>query len=146
MALTAMADLSYPLAAVPEPGFVQGVPAQVAYTGSHLLAPPIRLRDDWRNFRTSLGVITDRITLKTEAGELPFSNGRVWLLRRADGWKAWEGWSDADGYYTATGLELHVEYIAVGIDPYRNNKATGAGPVMALSAEELAAEDEGGEP
>lgn len=141
-----MADLAYPLGAVPALGAIQGRPAQVAYTGVQQYPPPIRLRDDWRNFRVSLGVITDRITLKTEAGELPFANGRVWLLRRADGWKAWEGWSDADGYYTATGLELHVEYIAVGIDPYRNNKATGAGPVMALSAEELAAEDEGGEP
>lgn len=141
-----MADLAYPLGAPPALGSVQGRPAQVVFAGARETPPPIRLRDDWRNFRVSLGVITDRITLKTEAGELPFSNGRVWLLRRADGWKAWEGWSDADGYYTATGLELHVEYIAVGIDPYRNNKATGAGPVMALSAEELAAEDEGSEP
>ena len=44
------------------------------------------------------------------------------------------GWSDAGGYYTATGLELGVEYIAVGIDPYRNHKATGAGPVVATEA------------
>lgn len=141
-----MADLAYPLGAVPALGAIQCRPAQVTFTGVGLSPPSIRLRDDWRNFRTSLGVISDRVMLKTEAGELPFANGRVWLLRAADGWKAWEGWSDADGYYTATGLELHVEYIAVGIDPYRNNKATGAGPVMALSAEELAAEDEGGEP
>jgi hypothetical protein len=66
--------------------------------------------------------------------ESPFANGRVWLLRLADGYKAWEGWSDAGGYYTATGLELGVEYIAVGIDPYRNHKATGAGPVVATEA------------
>lgn len=80
-------------------------------------------------------MITDRVMRKTEAGELPFKDGRVWLLRLADGFKAWEGFSDADGYYTATGLELGVEYIAVGIDPYRDNKATGAGPVVATLPE-----------
>lgn len=141
-----MADLSYPLESVPDLGYVQGIPGQGVFSGAHPLSPLGELLYDGRNHRAPLGVISDRVMLKTEAGELPFANGRVWLLRAADGWKAWEGWSDADGYYTATGLELHVEYIAVGIDPYRNNKATGAGPVMALSAEELAAEDEGGEP
>lgn len=63
--------------------------------------------------------------------EQPYRNGRVWLLRLVDGRKAWEGYSDADGYYTAEALELGVEYIAVGIDPYRNHKTTGAGPVTA---------------
>lgn len=94
------------------------------------------LRQDFRQARATYGEITDRVMLKTEAGEMSFAMGRVWLLRLADGYKAWEGWSDADGYYTATGLELGVEYIAVGIDPYRNNKATGAGPVMALEPTE----------
>jgi uncharacterized membrane protein len=77
------------------------------------------------------GTITDRVVFKSGASELPFANGRVWLLRLADGYKAWEGWSSGDGWYTATGLELGVEYIAVGIDPYRNHRATGAGPVTA---------------
>lgn len=141
-----MADLSHALTSGASLGFVQGARSQVVSAGAYQYDSFARLTTDFRHARQALGVIHDQITLKTEAGELPFANGRVWLLRAADGWKAWEGWSDADGYYTATGLELHVEYIAVGIDPYRNNKATGAGPVMALSAEELAAEDEGGEP
>ena len=84
----------------------------------------------------STGVISDRVMFKSTptSPESPFARGRVWLLRAADGYKAWEGWSDADGYYTATGLELGEEYIAVGIDPWRNHKATGAGPVVAVAA------------
>lgn len=83
----------------------------------------------------STGVISDRVMFKSSPSspEAPFARGRVWLLRLADGRKAWEGWSDADGYYTATGLELGEEYIAVGIDPQRNHKATGAGPVVATA-------------
>lgn len=86
---------------------------------------------DLRHLRATTGTITDRVVFKSGASELPFVNGRVWLLRLADGYKAWEGWSDSAGWYTATGLELGVEYVAVGIDPYRNHRATGAGPVMA---------------
>ena len=63
--------------------------------------------------------------------EVPFANGRVWLMRLADGFKAWEGWTDATGAYTATGLEIGVEYVALAIDPTRTHKTTGAGPVLA---------------
>ena len=92
-----------------------------------------------QNFRTgklASGVISDRVMFKAtpSSPESPFAMGRVWLLRLDDGAKVWEGWSDAGGYYTATGLDLGVEYIAVGIDPYRNHKATGAGPVVATEA------------
>ena len=82
------------------------------------------------------GTITDRVMFKAtpSSPESPFAQGRVWLLRLVDGYKAWEGWSNAAGYYTATGLELGVDYIAVGIDPLRNHKATGAGPVRAVEA------------
>ena len=81
----------------------------------------------------SVGIIRDRVMIKLtpSSPESPFAGGRVWLLRLVDGYKAWEGWSDAQGYYTATELEVGVEYIAVGIDPTRNHKATGAGPVVA---------------
>ena len=93
-------------------------------------------QQDWRLRLPTTGQITDRVMFKAtpSSPESPFAKGRVWLLRLADGYKAWEGWSDAAGYYTATGLELGVEYIAVGIDPYRNHKATGAGPVLAVEA------------
>lgn len=91
---------------------------------------------DFRHFRPTTGAVTDRVMFKAtpSSPESPFAMGRVWLLRLADGYKAWEGWSNQAGYYTATGLELGVDYIAVGIDPQRNHKATGAGPVRAVEA------------
>lgn len=112
--------------------------AVVPYVPPQLVATP-RVGALLTNFisgRPASGVISDRVTFKStpSSPESPFANGRVWLLRLADGYKAWEGWSDAGGYYTATGLDLGETYIAVGIDPYRNHKATGAGPVVAAEA------------
>ncbi|MDP3324248.1 MAG: hypothetical protein Q8S71_11965 [Hydrogenophaga sp.] len=124
-----MADIAYPAELTPLPGGVQGrVPER--YAGAFLAPLPGGTLDVRHQIPTT-GTITDQVVLKTGATEVPFVLGRVWLLRAADGFKAWEGWTDATGAYTATGLELGVEYIAVGIDPYRNQKATGAGPVMA---------------
>ena len=119
----------------PLPGFVQGR-AAVPYSGHHLAPLPSSLRQDFRQQGVTTGVITDRVMFKAtpSSPESPFAQGRVWLLRLADGYKAWEGWSNQAGYYTATGLELGVDYIAVGIDPLRNHKATGAGPVRAVEA------------
>ncbi len=99
-----------------------------------LLGPSASL--DMRQLNPTVGVVTDRVMFKAtpSSPEQPFAQGRVWLLRAFDGFKAWEGWSDAAGYYTATGLEVGVEYIAVGMDPLRNFKATGAGPVTAVVA------------
>lgn len=91
---------------------------------------------DLRHLHPTNGVVSDRVMFKAtpSSPEQPFALGRVWLLRAVDGFKAWEGWSDAGGYYTATGLEVGVEYVAVGMDPLRNFKATGAGPVVAVQA------------
>lgn len=125
-----MADLAYPTALTPPPGAVQGR-APERYTSAAPAPTPGRLIQDLRHVRSTAGTIADQVVVKAGATEVPFANGRVWLLRLADGYKAWEGWTDASGTYTATGLELGVEYVAVGIDPYRNQKATGAGPVMA---------------
>lgn len=90
---------------------------------------------DWRLLADTKGVISDRVMIKLtpSSPETPFANGRVWLLRLTDGYKAWEGWSNAQGYYTARGLEVGAAYIAVGIDPYAEHKATGAGPVIATA-------------
>ncbi len=94
---------------------------------------PGRLYQDMRHARVTSGVIADRVMFRSSASspEAPFESGRVWLLRAADGFKAWEGWSDAQGYYRAEGLELGVAYIAVGIDPWGNHKTAAAGPVVA---------------
>jgi hypothetical protein len=125
-----MADLAYPASPAPGPGFIQGR-APERYTTAEQAQAPGHSAQDFRFSLPTTGTITDRVVFKSGASELPFANGRVWMLRLADGYKAWEGWSDSAGWYTATGLELSVEYVAVGIDPYRNHRATGAGPVMA---------------
>ena len=113
---------------------VQGA-APPDFCGGWPLPPLAASRRDFRHADSS-GAITDRVMYRATptSPEAPFANGRVWLLRLADGYKAWEGWSDAQGHYTATGLEAGVEYVAVGIDPCRNYKATGAGPVVAPAA------------
>lgn len=92
-----------------------------------------------RDFRQAsplagFGMIEDRVMVKLtpSSPESPFKDGRVWLLRVADGNKAWEGFSNAQGWYTAYGLDVGVEYIAVAIDPYREHKTVGAGPVVAV--------------
>jgi hypothetical protein len=126
-----MADLSYPGGLTPAIDYLQGAPLSV-FSTVELFKQPFRLQQDLRHITTTTGVISDRVMLRTgPSTDIPFANGRIWLLRLTDGYKAWEGLSDSDGYYTATGLELGVEYIAVGIDPVRNHKATGAGPVAA---------------
>lgn len=130
-----MAVITIPAGSVPLIGSINGrEPA--AFAGLSVTPIPVVSLQDFRHVLATTGVITDRVMFKStpSSPEAPFVTGRVWLLRLADGYKAWEGWSNAAGYYTATGLELGVEYIAVGIDPYRNHKATGAGPVVAQAA------------
>ncbi len=109
--------------------------AKLALTMLQVGRPATALRD-YRQVIETTGVISDKVMIKLTASapETPFASGRVWLLRLADGFKAWEGWSDAQGNYTATGLEAGVAYVAVGIDPYAEHKATGAGPVVASGA------------
>lgn len=123
------------LASIPGPGYIQGRPV-TRFSASASVPAPGRLRGDYRHRVPATGVISDRVMFKAtpSSPESPFALGRVWLLRLADGYKAWEGWSNAAGYYTATNLEVGVDYIAVGIDPLRNHKATGAGPVRAVEA------------
>lgn len=121
--------------ALPMPGAIFGVPART-YTATAAQALPGRSVQDLRHVNSTTGVIADRVMFKTSASspEAPFPGGRVWLLRAADGFKAWEGYSDAQGYYRAEGLELGVAYIAVAIDPWGNHKTVGAGPVVAQEA------------
>lgn len=93
---------------------------------------PEAVQRDWRQIAANTsGVITDQVVLKTASGEVPFAMGRVWLLRAVDGYKVWEGWSDAAGNYTATGLEVGVKYVMLAIDPTKQHKTTGAGPKVA---------------
>lgn len=116
-------------------GLLQGVPG-AQFSSALPLPRPNRLPQDYRQSTPTTGRIVDYVMLKASptAPEVPFVRGRVWLLRAIDGFKAWEGYSDTQGYYRAEGLELGVAYIAVGIDPWGNHKAVGAGPVVAQEA------------
>lgn len=124
-----------PLIAIERPQYLQSVPGAL-YAGTHLMPQPRRLLSDYRHGAALTGRIVDYMMLRPSASapEVPFVRGRVWLLRAADGYKAWEGFSDAAGRYSADGLELGVAYIAVGIDPWGNHKTVGAGPVVAREA------------
>lgn len=64
--------------------------------------------------------------------EVPVPHARVILLRASDGAKAWAGRSNAQGYYTATGLEDGESYVAVALDPTKTHQATAAGPVTSV--------------
>ena len=116
-------------------GLQQAVPG-AQFSGALPLPQPTRLAPDYRHGAIPSGRIVDYMMLKASptAPEVPFVRGRVWLLRAIDGYKAWEGYSDAQGCYRADGLELGVSYIAVGIDPWGNHKTVGAGPVVAQEA------------
>lgn len=120
------------LVALPQPAFMSGKAGRL-FSGVHPLPLPSRLAPDYRHSTPATGRIVDYVMLKASpsAPEVPFARGRVWLLRALDGYKAWEGFTDAAGRYSAEGLELGVAYIAVGIDPWGNHKAVGAGPVVA---------------
>ena len=126
---------SFTLIALAPHGLLQGAPG-VQFSGLQALPRPQRLQPDYRHNTPTTGVIADYMMLKASptAPEVPFVRGRVWLLRAIDGYKAWEGYSDAQGYYRAEGLELGVAYIAVAIDPWGNHKTVGAGPVVAQEA------------
>ena len=116
-------------------GLLQGAPG-AQYSGVIPLPRPSLLAPDYRHSTPTTGRIVDYVMLKASpsAPEVPFVRGRVWLLRAIDGYKAWEGYSDAQGHYRAEGLELGVSYIAVAIDPWGGHKAVGAGPVVAQEA------------
>lgn len=113
-------------------GLLQGVPV-AQFSGVLPLPQPNRLPQDYRHSTPTTGRIVDYMMLKASptAPEVPFVRGRVWLLRAFDGYKAWDGFTDAQGCYSADGLELGVAYIPVGIDPTGTHKASAAGPAVA---------------
>ena len=77
----------------------------------------------------------NRVLVKSSpsAAEAPMAGARVRLHRLIDGHCAWEGISDASGYYHASGLEVGVKYIPVAIDLSGHFECVAAGPVEAVS-------------
>ncbi len=130
-----MALLTTPTSPQPRPGFIQGL---VPPKFTQLFPSPAHasLVQDYRLVGDTTGVINDRVMLKTSpsAPEVPLASARVWALRLVDGYKAWEGFSDALGYYHATGLEVGVAYQVTAIDLTGEHKCTAGGPVVAVKA------------
>ena len=77
------------------------------------------------------GAVTNRVVVKTASGEAPIPSARVLLLRASDGRRAWSGFSDESGAYTALGLVAGDAYVPVATDPTGKYQATAAGPVTA---------------
>lgn len=126
-----MAYLETPVSLGGLAGFIAGRPA----ARFSQLAPLYVVQTIARDFRyneTTTGTISDEVVVKVDGVETPFIGGRVWLFRLKDGSKVWEGSSDSDGRYNATGLVVGVKYVPVAIDLYGNLKAVAAGPVTAV--------------
>lgn len=62
------------------------------------------------------------------------AGARVRLHRLIDGYCAWQGVSDANGYYYAAGLEVGLRYYPVAIDLTGTYECVAAGPVTAVKA------------
>lgn len=93
---------------------------------------------DWRFAVDNDGTITNnnRVMVKPEptAPEVPHPGARVRLHRLLDGYCAWEGISDAEGYYWPRGLEVGLWYYPVAIDLTGTHECDAAGPVQAVRA------------
>lgn len=131
---TQMAGLA---GAVPpvNPAGISPLPARISARTDYLWSGPGR---DWRQPGNTGGTIShnNRVMLKADpnAPELPFVGARVRLHRLSDGYCAWQGQSDAQGYYWPTGLEVGAQYYPVAIDLTGAHECDAAGPVVATQA------------
>lgn len=130
-----MAYLSYP-AATPRAAAAVIGRAAARWEGLMVPARAMRTLQDQRLVRATNGTITDnnRVMVKTaaDAPEVPMAGARVRLHRLVDGYLAWQGISDAAGWYWPTGLEVGVAYIPLAIDLSGTYECDAAGPVIAV--------------
>lgn len=100
------------------------------------LASSNEMGRNWLLRDQNTGTITanNRVMLKPEptAPEVPMAGARVRLHRLLDGYCAWEGLSDANGYYWPQGLEVGLWYYPVAIDLTGTHECDAAGPVQAV--------------
>lgn len=98
----------------------------------------IKCAADFRFPGDTTGTITTNSRVMSKAGpsdpEAAMAGARVRLHRASDGYCAWQGISDASGYYHAIGLEVGVTYIPVAIDLSGTYECVAAGPVVAVKA------------
>lgn len=133
-----MADLAHPVAAVGLAGAVLPASPPVPYLGTSPVGVASGPGRDWRFAAPNTGTITNnnRVMVKPEATapEVPMAGARVRLHRLLDGLCAWEGISDAQGYYWPRGLEAGLWYYPVAIDLTGTHECDAAGPVQAVKA------------
>lgn len=105
------------------------------YTGARIHRPAGGVVDR-RLAAPNTGVfsVNNRVMVKPNASspELPYAGARVRLHRLLDGYCAWEGISDANGYYWPRGLEVGLWYYPVAIDLTGTHECDAAGPVQAV--------------
>jgi hypothetical protein len=102
---------------------------------STLICGNLALASDVRFVDGARGVHRNRVYVKeTEnAPEFPLAGARVDLYKLQDGRRAWTGFSDTDGYYAASGLEIGLKYIPVAVDPTGQFECAASGPVVAMA-------------
>lgn len=131
-----MTALSHPASQVELAGATQSEQRPAIFSGAAAVGLASGFARDWRFVAESVGTITDsaRVMLKSDASapEVPMRGARVRLHRILDGYCAWEGLSDANGYYWPRGLEVGVAYYPVAIDLTGTHKCEAAGPVIAV--------------
>lgn len=95
----------------------------------------LRSASDARFIGGAIGVYRNRVYAKASenAPELPLASARVDIYKLQDGRRVWTGFSDADGYYTATGLEIGLKYIPLAVDPTGQFECVASGPVVAVA-------------
>ena len=132
-----MAELAYGQTLVGLSG-IWGQRAPVVFPGPMHVGLASGPGRDWRFALDNSGTILDnaRVMVKADASapEVPMPGARVRLHRLLDGYCAWQGISDAQGYYHPRGLEVGVAYYPVAIDLTGQHECDAAGPVIAVKA------------
>lgn len=132
-----MAALSYPTRQV---GVFARLAARAsaAYSGQRacgLIADPNHRLGDWRRTPPARGTVTNnaRVMVKPSAEdpERPMPGARVRLHHMRTGACAWQGMSDAQGYYSPYNLQVGASYIPVAIDLSGTYECVASGPVTA---------------
>lgn len=133
-----MATLTYPSSIVGLVSAVLPIVGPSQYTmpvGFGVISGP---GPDWRFTGDTNGTVTinNRVMVKPDATspEIPYAGARVRLYRLTDGQCAWQGISDAAGYYWPSGLEVGLWYYPVAIDLTGVHECDAAGPVQAVKA------------
>lgn len=118
--------------ALPALGAISGKPAS-RYTGVARTPLPGRLAA--YDTRGTIAA-NNRVMVKPDPSspEIPYAGARVRLHHLLTGRLDWQGISDTQGYYHATGLTVDDWYYPVAIDLTGTYECDAAGPVQAVRA------------